>query len=106
MKLLTKAKTHASTLAASLLVASAFAQPADAMACLERSQMVNVLKDQHDEVQAGVGLQENTNLIEVYASPNTGTWTILMTQPTGVACIVAVGTNWLESDPVPAGVPG
>ena len=32
--------------------------------------------------------------MEVYASEKTGSWTILLTKPDGVACLVASGGMW------------
>ena len=44
-------------------------------------------------------------LVEVYASEETGTWTILMTRPDGTTCLLAAGQRW-EQDARPLGKPG
>ncbi|MEL7114601.1 MAG: hypothetical protein AAGP08_03265 [Pseudomonadota bacterium] len=56
----------------------------------------------------GGGLQSETRMIEVYSSKNTGTWTVVMTQADGFACIMASGTNWHALDPTEPvkGIPG
>jgi hypothetical protein len=43
-------------------------------------------------------------MIELYTSEK-GTWTMLMTRPGGVSCIMAVGQSW-ENLPVPAKMTG
>lgn len=45
--------------------------------------------------------------MEVYASRETDTYTVIITQPNGISCIVAVGTDFFEAIPVkkPAGNP-
>ena len=41
--------------------------------------------------------------MEVYASPETGTWTIAVTTPDGTMCLVAAGQGFEEVDaPLPA----
>jgi hypothetical protein len=38
-----------------------------------------------------MGLSQQHGLLEVYASDTTGTWTIIVTNPNGLACMVASG---------------
>ena len=43
------------------------------------------------------GLQANQNvqtMVEVWASEKTGTFTMLLTSPEGVSCVVAIGTDF------------
>ncbi len=85
------------------------AVPADARAtCAQRDKMIERLEIGYGEALAGGGLQSEERMIEVWAAPETGTWTVLMTQADGLACIMASGTNWHQQDPVLAlkGVPG
>lgn len=56
--------------------------------------MIERLEDRYGETLQSLGLQENSSLLEVYASDSTGTWTILITRPDGVACLVASGQSW------------
>ena len=42
-----------------------------------------------------MGLSTDGGLIEIYSSED-GTWTILITRPSGVACLVAAGDSWEE----------
>ena len=46
-----------------------------------------------------------TAVVEIYSSEETGTWTILMTRPDGMSCLLAAGQRW-EQDVHPLDKPG
>ena len=48
----------------------------------------------HKESQAAIGVASNGNLLEVYATADGSTWSIVMTNPQGVSCVVAIGKDW------------
>jgi hypothetical protein len=52
------------------------------------------LEATYAEVPVSAGLGQDGNLVSVFASPDTGTWTLVMTSPQGTSCIVAVGEAW------------
>ncbi|MGB0410997.1 MAG: hypothetical protein ACPGFA_05375 [Pikeienuella sp.] len=64
--------------------------------CADRTALISQLETRHGETRRSAGLQEDSRVIETYANVETGTWTIIITMPTGVACLVAVGENWRE----------
>lgn len=77
-----------------LLIAEAVAAPASAdLTCGERVPMTQQLETVHKEVQQAVGLSSGGGVIEVFASAS-GSWTVLMTYPSGVTCVVATGEAW------------
>jgi hypothetical protein len=39
-------------------------------------------------------LQANGQLLQIYSSPSTGSWTAVSTDPGGLACVVATGHSW------------
>jgi ABC-type dipeptide/oligopeptide/nickel transport system permease component len=79
------------------LVALALATPAFGQsACGERAEIIRVLSEKYGEAHRASGLQTASSMVEVWASAATGTWTILITQPSGVTCVAASGENWLE----------
>lgn len=87
------------------------AAPAFAANCAKRDIVVDRLKDKFSEQLAAGGLQASrtaTTLVEVWASPETGTFTVMLTNANGVSCIVAAGTDWFADAPVaePAGTAG
>ncbi len=47
------------------------------------------------ENPVSMGLASNGTVIEVFAS-SSGTFTILMTRPDGITCLMAAGENWEE----------
>lgn len=65
-----------------------------AMPCHERGEIARQLGSGYDETPVSLGIQTNGNLLEVFSSPQTGTWTIVSTEPTGLACVVAAGDGW------------
>lgn len=65
--------------------------------CGERSRFLDQLGQHYDERLAAVGLVSNGMLLELMTS-ETGSWTILITQPNGVSCVVATGESW---EPLP-----
>ena len=56
-------------------------------------------EQQYEEAPVAFGLQSNGNLLQVYASTEKDTWTVVSTTPNGMSCIVAAGKKW-ESLPL------
>ena len=85
---------------ASITLAALIGQPALAQSpnryCADRASLISQLEARHGETRRSAGLQEDSRVIETYANTETGTWTIIITMPTGIACLVAVGENWRE----------
>jgi len=81
--------------AAFLLPQSVAINKADAAICMHHENLVSFLSGRHDEFPRALGLVADRGLMEVYVSP-AGTWTIVMTTPRGVACIIAAGDTWEE----------
>lgn len=74
-------------MATPLLAAPALAQ----QNCAQRDQILDRLTSKYGESRQSIGLAPNTGVVEVFASTETGTWTILMTTPNGVTCLIASG---------------
>ena len=82
------------TTAAATAMALTFAGEADAnnsRNCAERDQVVSRLAEGYGETRQSIGLGANNSLVEVFASNETGTWTITVTAPGGKTCLVATG---------------
>lgn len=62
--------------------------------CGDRSDVVASLKKGYSEVPISMGLANNGSVVEVFASFNGETWTIVMTQPSGISCLMAAGEGW------------
>ncbi len=97
------------TLSAVLLTV-AFTVPAAAqsqMACADRAVVTERLTKNYGETFSGGGLRNSESIFEVWASDESGTWTIIMTMPNGQSCVMAAGTDWRKGLPqTPAGIPG
>jgi hypothetical protein len=83
-------------LAASAITA-ALASPASAnqatpgaQICDQRDVIVASLSQRYGEAAQSIGLDNGGNLLEIFAS-SAGTWTAILTNPRGQACIVAAG---------------
>ncbi len=62
--------------------------------CAERAMIVERLQSKFGETRQSMGLGRNNAIVEVFASQSTGTWTILVTLPNGMSCLVASGESW------------
>ena len=61
--------------------------------CGKRGVIAQKLHQEYAEAPIGAGLASSGYLVEIFASSG-GTWTIVITQPGGTACLVASGSNW------------
>ncbi|EBA17044.1 lipoprotein, putative [Roseobacter sp. SK209-2-6] len=87
---------------------AAIAPPAFANNCAPREGLIEQLQDSYSESLSAAGLQNSQNtdtVIEVWSSDDTGTFTVLVTHPTGISCVVASGKNYFEV-PRPKVLPG
>jgi len=71
---------------------------AQATSCGERDQILDVLSSKYHELPVGMGITSDGKFIEVVASEE-GTWTILVTDPNGPTCPIAVGEAWRKVAP-------
>ncbi|PIB25682.1 hypothetical protein BFP76_00680 [Amylibacter kogurei] len=74
--------------------------------CAARGKVVQSLNDQYGETRRSIGLGQNNGVVELFASDNTGTWTILVTLPNGMSCLMAAGDAFeFTSDALQRGAP-
>ncbi|MEM7500287.1 MAG: hypothetical protein AAF371_20185 [Pseudomonadota bacterium] len=66
------------------------AAAAGPMFCGKREQIIADLARKYGETRRSYGLARNQGVIEVYASES-GSWTILIARPGGIACLMAAG---------------
>ncbi|PLS23592.1 hypothetical protein [Neptunicoccus cionae] len=80
---------------------AAHSQPAS---CAQRPQVVERLETKYGETRRSVGLASNSGIVEVFASERSGSWTIIITLPNGMTCLVAAGESYEAiSDAAPDG---
>lgn len=93
--------------AASLAVFSssvaARAQSAPASICGQRDHIVRHLETRFGESVRSVGLAGPDRVVEVFASDETGSWTITVTSPSGLTCLMAAGRHFEAMAPVSRG---
>jgi len=74
-------------------VGSGGAQAQGGALCGERQGVLAQLQDKYAEAPVSMGLAANGSVLEVLTD-DSGTWTILLTNPQGLACLVASGRHW------------
>lgn len=66
------------------------------MPCHDYAQIAETLGKRYGEAPVSLGLQSNGNVLQVFTSSESGSWTILSVAPSGVGCIVAAGKSWMS----------
>ncbi len=62
--------------------------------CAPREMVLERLADKYGETRQSIGLGAQGAVVEVFASVDTGTWTITVTTPAGMTCLVASGQSF------------
>ncbi len=99
-----RAILSAAILAAFLAVASPAADAAGHQICVSHDNWAKSLYMGYQERLVAAGITAGGHLLEVFASPDGETWTILYTPPGGLTCGLASGEAWLNY-PDPPDVP-
>jgi hypothetical protein len=73
--------------------------------CGTRARVLEHLQGSYGERRQAAGLAGEAQMVEVFASDDTGTWTILVTSASGVTCMIAAGAAFEIVPPPPAGDP-
>ena len=69
--------------------------------CAKRSDAIRQLSFDYDESPVAFGLVPGGRVIEIFASRSHATWTILVTLPNGISCMMAAGDGWETFVPLP-----
>lgn len=70
--------------------------------CGPTDRVAELLGGAHGEAVIGRGLVADQFIAMTWANPETGSWTITVTDPRGITCIVIHGTDWDAVEPVRA----
>ncbi|SDG49889.1 hypothetical protein [Sulfitobacter delicatus] len=85
------------TAAAALMIAAKTeAAGANPRNCGPREAVVTRLADGYGETRQSMGLGGNNAVVEIFASDETGSWTITVTGTNGITCLVASGQGFEE----------
>ena len=71
--------------------------------CAPRKDIVHQLAAKYGEAPVAIGLSDGGRLIEVLAGQDGGTFTVIVTTPQGLSCIVLSGDSWQQRAVVVAG---
>jgi hypothetical protein len=78
-----------------------FQTPAHAAECGKRDKVIQILQRKHKEIQVAGGMTGNQMVMEIWASKDGKSWTILYTNTLGVSCVVAEGQAFYKMNPKP-----
>ena len=68
--------------------------------CDIRSKLVERLALNYKETSIATGLAHDGKLVEVLTNASGETWSIIVTSPQGLSCLVATGEGWRKLEPV------
>lgn len=85
-----------------LLLAASHAFGQTPATCGPRERVVERLASVYGESRRAIGLSARNRVLEVFASEASGTWTVTITLPDGVTCLVASGEAFEAFEPVGA----
>ena len=83
------------------LVLLAFATPAYAQVCLTRPDMAKELLDRFGESPGRWAMTMGGALIELFEAKS-GSWSLAVTRPNGLTCLMAVGEDGWHQQPTAA----
>jgi len=61
--------------------------------CASHEEVANILLKEYGETVSFMGIAQDGNLMEMYTSEK-GTWTLTVTLPSGLTCLVAGGEQF------------
>lgn len=74
-------------------------QPAQALTCMARDDLVQTLSERYGEALTMQGMVTGGRLLELFVAP-TGSWTIVLTRPEGVSCALMAGQDAAIHTPI------
>ena len=63
-------------------------------ACAPNKAFLDHLEKNYHEAPAGYGTLPNGYMVELLMEPDGRTWTIIVTSPQGLSCLVSSGEGW------------
>ena len=59
--------------------------------CAPYEKVTGELKKKYNEGQAAIGLANNGQVFQIFSTKGGGSWTVLMTKPSGETCLMIAG---------------
>jgi hypothetical protein len=96
---------HTLALILAALVFTALPAPVAAQQarCLDRARVLDMLENRFGETRRAMGVAHGNAVVEVFASAESGNWTITVTLPGGMTCLLASGHGFENME---AALPG
>ncbi len=68
--------------------------------CDQRQRVLGHLADKYKEAPVAIGVTSAGSLVEVLSTGDGRTWTIIVSNPDGLTCLLATGEGWraIQSD--------
>ena len=87
------------------MIAALAAAPATASPrCGPHGKVVKSLQSAFSETRKHIALINDQRILETFIAPS-GSWTILVTNPSGIACVMGSGKDWQSTDPIVPDLP-
>lgn len=71
--------------------------------CADREVAVKHLAQKYQESQIAYGLTNRGHMMELFISKDGETWTLVVSQPNGLSCMIVAGQGWHPVEPKPVG---
>ncbi|MDP1667455.1 hypothetical protein [Phaeovulum sp.] len=94
-------KTLLAALGFGALILAAPQVHAEATSCGPRAQVLAELAMRYGESRRAAGLASNQALVELFASEETGSWTITLTLASGLTCLLVAGEAYEALSVIP-----
>ncbi len=65
-----------------------------AQLCDQRAKVLGHLAQKYKEAPIAVGVTSSGGIVEVLTTGDGQTWTIIVSDPNGTSCLIAVGEGW------------
>lgn len=88
-----------------IVATPAAAQQPQGVPCAPVKPMVDNLSARYGETPQFTGVLPTGSRAVAFANSKTGTFTLIIQGPDGMACMILTGDGWMASDPVAAGAP-
>lgn len=62
--------------------------------CDKRTNVMSHLARKYSELPIALGVASNGGLVELLTSEKGSTWTLIITLPNGLTCLMAAGESW------------
>lgn len=67
--------------------------------CGPHAKIVQQLETGYEEQRTGFGLGGNKSIVELFVSEKLNTWSLMITRPDGLTCLMATGSDWGNVQP-------